>query len=59
MSLIFSLWTVVVFILFIGIVVWAWSSKRKHEFHEASMIPFSDDDEVTETNNQEAENRNA
>jgi cytochrome c oxidase cbb3-type subunit 4 len=59
MSTIFSLWTVIVFILFIGIVVWAWSGKRKQEFDEAAMIPFNDEDDETEINNQEAENRNA
>lgn len=59
MSTIFSLWTVIVFILFIGIVVWAWSGKRKQEFDEAAMIPFNDENDETEINNQEAENRNA
>lgn len=57
MSMIFSIWTVVVFVLFIGIVAWAWSGKRKKEFEEASMIPFSGDDE--EINNQESENPHA
>ncbi len=44
-STIFSIWTVVVFILFIGIVIWAWSSKRKADFDEAAMIPLNEDDD--------------
>ena len=46
MSTIFSLWTVTVFVLFIGIVVWAWSSKNKASFDEAARIPLEDDDDV-------------
>ncbi len=28
-GLIHSVWTVLLFVLFIGIIVWAWSAKRK------------------------------
>ena len=31
---IFSAWTVVVFVIFCGIVVWAWSGRRKAEFEQ-------------------------
>ncbi|MEO4048301.1 cbb3-type cytochrome c oxidase subunit 3 [Pseudomonas sp. CAU 1711] len=35
--------TVVVFIAFIGVVLWAYSSKRKSSFDEAANLPFADD----------------
>ena len=42
MELIFlrSLFTVLVFVTFIGIVFWAWSGKRKQAFEEAANLPF-------------------
>ena len=43
MSLIHSIWTIVVLVLFVGIVVWAWSGKQKHRFDEAARLPFDDD----------------
>ena len=39
-----TVWTVIVLILFIGIVIWAWSGKRKRAFDEAARIPLEDDD---------------
>lgn len=39
-----SFWTVIVFITFIGIVVWAWSSKRSKDFSEAANLIFDDED---------------
>jgi len=36
-------WTVAMLILFVGIWIWAWSSKRSKDFSEASMLPFADD----------------
>lgn len=38
-----SIWTVVVMVVFIGIVLWAWSGKRKQGFDEAANIPFNED----------------
>jgi cytochrome c oxidase cbb3-type subunit 4 len=40
-------WTVLLLVVFIGIVVWAYSGKRKKEFDEAARIPLDEDDEVT------------
>ena len=37
-----SWYTVVLFSVFIGIVIWAWSSKSKRRFHEASQLPFNE-----------------
>jgi len=48
-----SLMTVVSFVTFIGIVVWAYSKKRKAAFDEAANAPFALPDEV------ETQNRNA
>jgi cytochrome c oxidase cbb3-type subunit IV len=39
-----SIWTVLVFIIFIGIVLWAFSGKRKKDFDEAARLALDDDD---------------
>ena len=46
-SLILSIWTLVVLVLFVGIVMWAWSGKRKQRFDEAANIPFDEDDALS------------
>ena len=38
-----SLWTLLLMALFIGIVVWAYSSKRKKSFEKAARLPLDDD----------------
>jgi cytochrome c oxidase cbb3-type subunit 4 len=43
-SLMHSIWTVLLFVLFIGIIVWAWSAKRKRGFDEAARLPLEDED---------------
>ena len=43
MAMFHSVWTVVVFLIFIGIVLWAWSGKRKDRFDEAARLPLEDD----------------
>lgn len=35
---------------FLGLVVWAWSGKRKQAFHEASMLPLEEDDDQISNN---------
>jgi cytochrome c oxidase cbb3-type subunit 4 len=32
------------FVVFVGIVVWAYSAKSKRRFDEAAQLPFADDD---------------
>ena len=32
------------FVLFIGIILWAWSGKRKESFREAANLPLEDDE---------------
>ena len=40
----FRAWhTVVLMIVFVGIVVWAFSKKRKSDFTEAANLPFADE----------------
>ena len=39
-----SIFTVLVFVTFIGIWIWAWSGKRKQAFDEAANLPFVEDD---------------
>ena len=41
-----AIWTIVVMVIFIGITLWAWSSKRKDKFNEAARIPMDDDEPV-------------
>ena len=52
-SLIQSIWTIVVLVLFVGIVVWAWSGKRKQRFDEAANIPFDEDDAPVDSTSKE------
>ena len=42
-TLLQSLWSIVVLVTFIGIVFWAYSSKRKKAFDEAALLPFDDE----------------
>ena len=36
--------TVIAFVLFVGIWLWAWSARRKPGFDEAARLPFDDDE---------------
>ena len=38
-----SIATVTVFVVFIGIVVWAWSKRNQAAFDEAAHLPFVED----------------
>jgi len=51
-TLLHSIMTVIAFVTFIGIVVWAYSRKRKSAFDEAANAPFAlpDDAEGPDTN---------
>ncbi|MDO9625649.1 MAG: cbb3-type cytochrome c oxidase subunit 3 [Pseudomonas sp.] len=40
--------TAVVFIAFIGLVLWAYSSRRKENFDEAANLPFADEPKPSE-----------
>ena len=45
-SFVHAIWTVIVFVVFIGIVLWAYSSRRKKDFDEASRLVLDDDKPV-------------
>ena len=51
-TLIQALWSIVIMVTFIGIIFWAYSSKRKEDFEEAARLPF--DDEPSGDNNKTA-----
>lgn len=38
-----ALFTVVLFVVFIGIWIWAWSGKRRPAFEEAARLPLEDE----------------
>lgn len=40
-----SIVTVVTFFVFVGIVVWAWSSRNAKSFEEAAQLPFKQEDD--------------
>ena len=40
-----SIMTGISFLTFVGIVIWAWSSRRKAAFDEAAQLVFDDEDE--------------
>jgi cytochrome c oxidase cbb3-type subunit 4 len=55
-------WTIVVMIIFIGIVLWAWSGRRKESFNEAANIPLEEENflqEEIKTAEVDKENSNA
>ncbi len=39
-----GIFTLLALIAFIGVCIWAWSSRRKRSFDEAANLPFADDD---------------
>jgi cytochrome c oxidase cbb3-type subunit 4 len=41
-----SIVTVICMLTFIGIVVWAYSARRKSDFDEAAMLPFADEETI-------------
>jgi cytochrome c oxidase cbb3-type subunit IV len=43
-SFVQSVWTVMAMAVFIGIVIWAYSSHRKCDFDQAGRIAMDDDD---------------
>lgn len=39
-----SIWTALLLIIFIGIVIWAWSGRQRERFERAARLPLEDDD---------------
>ena len=50
LALFHSIWTLALMALFIGIIAWAWSGRRKKIFEEAARLPLDDDDEFAAAN---------
>ena len=48
-SMLSSATTLVSFVLFVGIVGWAWSARRREAFRDAADAPFALPDEVPAT----------
>ena len=44
-----SIITVISMLTFIGIVLWAFSARRKNDFDEAAMLPFNEEDDLNKT----------
>jgi cytochrome c oxidase cbb3-type subunit IV len=42
-TLMHAIWTVLLFVLFVGICVWAFSRRRKDAFDAAAQLPFDDE----------------
>ena len=42
-NLIRGLITAILLVCFIGLWIWAWSSKRRNDFEEAAHLPFRDE----------------
>ncbi len=51
------LWTLTLFVLFIAIIFWAWSGKRKSEFDELANLPLDEERFVSQIE-KEASGRN-
>lgn len=49
-----SIFTVIVFVSFIGIVFWAFSGRNKQKFEEAANLPFADEEKVESKDKQES-----
>jgi cytochrome c oxidase cbb3-type subunit 4 len=42
-TLVQIVWTVIAFVSFVGIVIWAWSGRRKEDFDKAARMALDDD----------------
>ena len=58
-GLIGSIFTVIVFVSFIGIVLWTFNSKNKKKYDEAANLVFADEDSDTNLSTKEQESNNA
>ena len=47
-ALLQSIWTVIAFVVFVGIVIWAWSGKRKASFDKAARMALDDEESASE-----------
>ena len=54
-TLMSSGWTVVSLVIFVSIVLWAWSGKRHDDFEAAARVPLEDDVEPVSQNRRQAD----
>ncbi|UVE19338.1 cbb3-type cytochrome c oxidase subunit 3 [Pseudomonas sp. LS44] len=52
-----GLGTLVVLVAFIGLALWVFSSRRKKDFDEATLLPFADDPDAIKHVEQEQASR--
>jgi len=50
-AIIHSYWTVLLLVVFIAIVLWAFSGKRRKAFDEAASLPLEEDEMKTSQEN--------
>lgn len=50
-------WTVLLVLIFIGIILWAWSGKNKSRFKNAENLPFADEKSFSEYKNSQFEDK--
>lgn len=50
-TMLHSIWTVVMFAVFVGIIIWAWSGKRKQAFRDAANLPLEDEEYISPSEN--------
>lgn len=43
LTLAHSIWTALLLIIFVGIVIWAWSGRQRERFEQAARMPLEDD----------------
>lgn len=53
-----GLGTILVFVAFIGVVLWAYSSKRKKSFDEAANLPFADEPDAKKRDEEASRSKN-
>ena len=51
--------TLTSFVIFIGIVIWAWSGANRQRFEEAAQLPFDEDDEFSASGKEQQGNKGA
>ncbi len=50
-----AIFTVIMFVMFIGIVFWAWSNKRRSAFTEAANLPLNEPEQPRVDNDKESQ----
>ncbi|WP_282338356.1 MULTISPECIES: cbb3-type cytochrome c oxidase subunit 3 [Pseudomonas] len=53
-----GLGTVLVFVAIVGVVLWAYSSRRKQSFDEAANLPFADEPKTKAHDQQDSRSNN-